>query len=61
MSSQEVVDYCHDVLRGDLMRHGWGTTNDMVKKAMAQYLVTEALKRGSMDNISVVVIWLSKD
>eukprot|EP00551_Chaetoceros_affinis_P008251 CAMPEP_0203666888 /NCGR_PEP_ID=MMETSP0090-20130426/3828_1 /ASSEMBLY_ACC=CAM_ASM_001088 /TAXON_ID=426623 /ORGANISM="Chaetoceros affinis, Strain CCMP159" /LENGTH=129 /DNA_ID=CAMNT_0050530883 /DNA_START=141 /DNA_END=533 /DNA_ORIENTATION=+ len=59
MSSQEVVDYCHNIL-GDTMKSDIGGTTpniDLVKKAMAQRLVTEALKRGSMDNISVVVIW----
>ena len=30
-----------------------------IKQSMAKYLVKEALLRGSMDNISVVVVWLS--
>ena len=61
MSSQQVVDYCHDILktgRRRSKRHG-EISNELVRKDMAQFLVLEALKRGSMDNISVVIIWLS--
>ena len=59
MSSQQVVDYCHNILKtGRSKRHGV-ISSELARKDMAQFLVLEALKRGSMDNISVVIIWLS--
>jgi serine/threonine protein phosphatase PrpC len=55
MSSQDAVDYCHNNAS-----HNEDPYHFVTKKEMAQHLVQEALKRGSMDNISVVIIWLSK-
>ena len=58
MSSEEAVNYCQNALRGDGGRN-WDEETHLqtVKKCIAKSLVKEALRRGSMDNISVVIIW----
>ena len=60
MSSQEVVDYCYSILGDGIASRDDDNNDDLIKKEMAQHLVSEALRRGSMDNISVAVIWLTK-
>jgi serine/threonine protein phosphatase PrpC len=61
-NSQEAIDLC----QGILQRVGNPATNESngahferVRRRMSKVLVREALKRGSMDNITVVIIWLS--
>jgi serine/threonine protein phosphatase PrpC len=54
-SSQDVVDFCHGVLDED---GGDGGVEDR-KSDLGKRIVEEAERRGSMDNISAVVVWLS--
>ena len=58
MSSQEVVTYIHAVLD----THNDPSKPDFRRKAlyenMANLLVAEALKRGTMDNVTIVILWL---
>jgi len=55
-SSQEVVDFCYEVLD-----EGGGSGNSLEdrKSDLGKRIVEEAERRGSMDNISAVVVWLS--
>jgi len=55
--SQEVIYFCRRVL------HKFRDTEDgkaveRVKRKLSKLLVREALKRGSMDNITAVIVWL---
>ncbi len=71
MTSQESVDYCHHKMIQQTSRMRTESinspsnsnrgNNDLtpIQQNMAKYLVKEALRRGSMDNISVIVVWLS--
>ena len=63
MSSQEAVDYCHRKIIGEQtkIKNGKRTHVDIksIKQTMAKYIVKEALRRGSMDNITVVIVWMS--
>lgn len=56
MSSQEVVDYIHQSLRGS------GQDNeeyiDIQESKIARRVANEALERGSADNVCVLVLWL---
>lgn len=58
MSSQEVVTYIHAILD----THNDPLKPDYRRKAlqenMANLLVAEALKRGTMDNVTIVILWL---
>jgi len=59
MSSQEAVDSCRGVLRKVKVNSDEKTSILLDKRDIAKILVSEALRRGSMDNISVLVIWLA--
>ena len=54
MSSQEVVSYVHQVLDNTSKSH-----KDESRRSMAKDVVEEALRRGSSDNITVIIIWLN--
>lgn len=65
--SQEVVDICQNVLekarKNVPFQHGPKRMNsdnslERIKNKMSKQLVREALRRGSMDNITVMIIWL---
>ncbi len=58
MSSQEAVDFCQNMLQQRRKRGEDSTVAG--RKSLAKLLVAEALRRGSMDNISIVVIWLAE-
>lgn len=68
MSSQEVVSYVHKRLKAR-PKDGADITceEDMAslkylrRKNMSRFIANEALRRGSGDNISVVIVWLSSD
>jgi len=52
-TSQEVVDFCYRALD-----NGGEEGVEGVRKQLAEIVVQEALRRGSMDNISASIIWL---
>jgi serine/threonine protein phosphatase PrpC len=68
MSSQDVVTYVHKRLHAP-PKDGADITcaEDMAslkylrRKNMSRFVANEALRRGSGDNISVVIVWLSED
>lgn len=60
MSSQEAVDFCQNLLQQSKKRGEETYSIVTGRKSMAKLLVAEALRRGSMDNISIVVIWLAE-
>ncbi len=63
-SSQDVVSFCRNNIQkarsntGVSMEHK-SDPLERVKRKMSKLLVREALRRGSMDNITVIIIWLS--
>lgn len=57
MTSQEVVDYIHDVLDTELQNYSQLDK----RKSMARIVANEALERGSADNVCVLVLWLKKE
>lgn len=67
MTSQEVVSYVHKRLHS-APKDGADITSDedkaslmyLRRKNMSRFVANEALRRGSGDNISVVVVWLSE-
>jgi len=65
MSSQEVVDYVHEVMddpSGVQTSNGKIILSPEVRKAkMARILANEALERGSADNVCVILVWLDKE
>jgi len=62
MSSQEVVSFVHDKLSVPLKIQG--DTEDMERvlftrrKNMSRFLANEAIRRGTGDNVCVVIVWL---
>ena len=54
-SSQDVVDFCHEVLKADSSD---SSVAHMSRANMAKSLVDEAYRRGSGDNITAIIIWL---
>lgn len=66
MSSQEVVSYVHDKLNapppgGVLAKEDAKRLQYTRRKNMSRHVATEALKRGSCDNVCVLIVWLDKD
>ena len=67
MSSQEVVTYVHKRLKAQ-PKDGAAITCDedmaclkyLRRKNMSRFIANEALRRGSGDNISVVLVWLTE-
>jgi len=49
-TSDEVVSFVEKLLRGNKSR--------FIKMKMAEIITNEALRRGSSDNITVIVQWL---
>lgn len=68
MSSQEVVQYVHKRLHA-APKDGAAITCDedmaslkyLRRKNMSRFIANEALRRGSGDNISVVIVWLKDE
>lgn len=67
MSSQEVVGYVHKRLKAppkdgaDITRpEDLASLKYLRRKNMSRFIANEALRRGSGDNISVVIVWLSE-
>ena len=67
MSSQEVVSYVHKRLDA-APKDGADVNSDedmanlryLRRKNMSRFIANEALRRGSGDNISVVIVWLKE-
>ncbi len=57
MTSQEVVDYVHEVLETEIQSYSQLDK----RKNMAWAVANEALERGSADNVCVLVLWLKRD
>ena len=53
MTSQEVVSYVHEVLDNTELEY-----KDESRRNISKAVTEEALRRGSVDNITVLVIWL---
>lgn len=63
-SSQEVLDFCHSFLKKSYRNKDEELDKialEKTKRKMSKLLVREALRRGSMDNITVIVVWLDSD
>jgi serine/threonine protein phosphatase PrpC len=68
MTSQEVVDFVHDHLNDAVAAETQGVVpcskEERSKRAlmrrrnMARYVANESISRGSMDNVSVLIVWL---
>ena len=61
-NSQEAIDLCQTILQrsgNSANNEPNGTNLEKIRRKMSKVLVREALRRGSMDNITVVIIWLS--
>ncbi len=57
--SQEAVNFCKRVIARFAADKSRKDSSERVRRKLSRILVKEALKRGSMDNITVVIIWLS--
>ena len=55
MTSQEVVSFIHDTIELSTMAE-----REIIREQMAKYVGEAALARGSLDNITVVVLWINK-
>ncbi|KAL7525645.1 hypothetical protein ACHAXR_001096 [Thalassiosira sp. AJA248-18] len=56
MTSQEVVAFIHEMMDGTPPEH-----RHELQRDIAKYVVKEALKRGSNDNITVLVLWINEE
>lgn len=54
MSSQAVARFVTDLLNRTHTNH-----RDRIRQDMAQYVVEEALRRGTGDNVTVLILWLN--
>jgi serine/threonine protein phosphatase PrpC len=66
LTSQDAVMFVHSMMQAATVRPLGRHDDDWqdpaeVRKEMAHRLVEEALRRGSSDNITVVIVWLQKD
>jgi serine/threonine protein phosphatase PrpC len=62
-SSQGVVDFCRHKLPPSNEKQPINESKTMedIKRKMSKLIVKEALRRGSGDNISVIILWLSNN
>eukprot|EP00571_Detonula_confervacea_P001428 CAMPEP_0172323268 /NCGR_PEP_ID=MMETSP1058-20130122/48289_1 /TAXON_ID=83371 /ORGANISM="Detonula confervacea, Strain CCMP 353" /LENGTH=398 /DNA_ID=CAMNT_0013039225 /DNA_START=173 /DNA_END=1369 /DNA_ORIENTATION=+ len=56
MSSQDVVTFIHEMMDSTHPEH-----RHELRRDIAKYVVAEALKRGSNDNITVLVLWINEE
>jgi serine/threonine protein phosphatase PrpC len=62
MESQDVVNYVHAKLQAPVpMDENDMMTKRMRRRHISRYLSNEAMRRGSGDNISVIVVWLCRE
>lgn len=61
MDSEDVVDFVHQVLRAPVpLDENSVMTTRMRRRHMSRHLSNEAIRRGTGDNVCVVVVWLDK-
>eukprot|EP00527_Entomoneis_sp_CCMP2396_P008410 CAMPEP_0198147752 /NCGR_PEP_ID=MMETSP1443-20131203/37579_1 /TAXON_ID=186043 /ORGANISM="Entomoneis sp., Strain CCMP2396" /LENGTH=413 /DNA_ID=CAMNT_0043812215 /DNA_START=238 /DNA_END=1479 /DNA_ORIENTATION=- len=69
MDSQEVVSYVHERMEVELtsfMEEGIRDTEDLenfklvLRREMSRCLAREAIRRGSGDNVTVLIVWMKK-
>lgn len=61
MESQDVVDFVHQRMKEDLARDNIEDTAAyrlVLRKNMAKFVAREAIRRGSGDNVCVLMVWL---
>lgn len=61
MTSQEAITYVHKQMESELAKGGGDITESrklVLRRNMAKFLAREAFRKGSSDNISVLMIWL---
>jgi len=57
MSSQDVVDYVHEIMETEIE----ALSQLDKRKNMGKIVANEALERGTADNVCVLVLWLKKE
>jgi serine/threonine protein phosphatase PrpC len=61
MESEEVVHFVHQVLRAPVpLDENSAMTTKMRRRQMSRMLSNEAIRRGTGDNVCVIVVWLDK-
>jgi serine/threonine protein phosphatase PrpC len=61
MESEEVVHFVHQVLRAPVpLDENSAMTMKMHRRQMSRMLSNEAIRRGTGDNVCVIVVWLDK-
>jgi serine/threonine protein phosphatase PrpC len=61
MSNQDVVDFVHSYMNTELSRVTKDNAENyklVLRRNMAKFLAREAFRKGSTDNISVLMVWL---
>ena len=58
MTSQEVVSFVHQRLNASSKQGQDNKFKSQRMKSMSRYVANEALRRGSGDNVCVVLVWL---
>jgi serine/threonine protein phosphatase PrpC len=64
MSSQDAVTFVHDYMRKELAsssrmsREAEDSHRLVLRRNMAKFLAREAIRKGSSDNVSVLMVWL---
>ncbi|BDA43649.1 Protein phosphatase 2C homolog 3 [Coccomyxa sp. Obi] len=61
LGDQQAVDIAHEAVKADLQKGVMAQAGDMLAKAASSALVFAALKKGTLDNVTVVVIMLRWD
>lgn len=56
MTSQEVVEFVHEIVDSTPPEH-----RRELRREIAKYVVEEALQRGTSDNVTVVVLWINEE
>jgi serine/threonine protein phosphatase PrpC len=63
MSSQAVVSFVHEYMEKELSRMSKDNAESykfVLRRNMAKLLAREAIRKGSSDNVSVLMVWLQK-
>jgi hypothetical protein len=54
MTSQEVVSFIQEKITNTDVK-----SRELLQKNMAMFVAEEALERGTMDNITVLIVWIN--